>query len=66
LVGKPTLLILEEPFSHLTEFEKTDIIKYIKTESNATAIIISNDDEIFEQCDKNIILENGTIIKNTY
>jgi ATP-binding cassette, subfamily B, bacterial len=66
LVGKPSLLILEEPFSHLTDIEKTDILKYIKTESNATAIIISNDDEIFELCDKNIALEHGTIVKNTY
>ena len=44
LAGKPPLLLLEDPFIDLSVNEKEDLIKYLKTESNATIILISNDE----------------------
>jgi len=44
LAGKPPLLLLEDPFIDLSVNEKEDLIKYLKNESNATIILISNDE----------------------
>ncbi len=63
LLGKPTLLLLEKPLEHLTNMQQIEMMKYLRTESNATVIIISNDKDLQEQSDQVLVLENG-VIKN--
>jgi ATP-binding cassette, subfamily B, bacterial len=59
LLGKPTLLLLEKPLEHLTNKQQIEMMKYLRTESNATVIIISNDKDLLEQSDQVLTLENG-------
>ena len=44
LAGKPVLLLLEDPLNDLTLTEKHNVMKYLKNKSNATVIIISEDE----------------------
>lgn len=62
LLGKPTLLLLEEPLRHLNEVQQFSIMEYLRLESNATVLIISNDKELHVLCDDVLELENGIII----
>jgi ATP-binding cassette, subfamily B, bacterial len=61
LLGKPTLLLLEKPLEHLSNKQQVEMMKYLRTESNATVIIISNDKDLLQQSDKVLVLENGVI-----
>ena len=63
LLGKHRLLILENPFSHLNEQEKTALFQYLKNNKKATIIFTSDDKSIQEKCDAVITLENGSIKK---
>ncbi len=63
LLGKPTLLLLEKPLEHLGNKQQIEMMKYLRTESNATVVIISNDKDLQEQSDQVLVLENG-VIKN--
>jgi ATP-binding cassette, subfamily B, bacterial len=62
LLGKPTLLLLEKPLEHLSNKQQIEMMKYLRTESNATVIIISNDKDLQEQSDQVLVLENGVVI----
>jgi ATP-binding cassette, subfamily B, bacterial len=62
LLGKPTLLLLEEPLSHLNAIQAFAIMEYLRLESNATVLIISNEKELHTMCDTVLDLENGVII----
>ncbi len=62
LLGKPSLLLLEEPLRHLNTKQEIAILEYLKQESNATALIISNDKDVQAKCDEVFELENGIII----
>ncbi len=62
LLGKHRLLLLEDPFDHLDEKEKATVLHYLKNNTNATTIIISNDKEIQIASDVIIKLKEGTII----
>ncbi len=57
LLGNTRLLLLEEPFSHLAQPYKSNVLNYIKHQKNATVIIASqNDDELSNTCNKVITL----------
>jgi ATP-binding cassette, subfamily B, bacterial len=62
LLGKPTLLLLETPLEHLNYQQQFTMMKYLRLESNATVIIISNDKDLQELSDQVLVLENGVII----
>lgn len=59
LLGKPNLLLLDEPLLHLSKEREDDMMKYLKTEANATVIIITNDKNVQQQSDKFIILKKN-------
>ena len=50
LTGKPALLLLEEPFEHLPIEQQNTMIDYLKKDSNATAIILTNNEYILNRC----------------
>jgi ABC-type multidrug transport system ATPase subunit len=57
LLGNTRLLLLEEPFSHLAQPYKSNVLNYIKHQKNATVIIASQeDDELSNICNKVITL----------
>jgi ATP-binding cassette, subfamily B, bacterial len=62
LLGKPTLLLLETPLEHLHYQQQFTMMEYLRLESNATVIIISNDKDLQELSDQVLVLENGVII----
>jgi ATP-binding cassette, subfamily B, bacterial len=63
LLGKPCLLLLEEPAQHLNEEKKSVLIDYLKNEAAATVLIISNSRAIENNADIVLTLEDG-ILKN--
>jgi ATP-binding cassette, subfamily B, bacterial len=62
LLGRPTLLLLEEPLRHLNSEQEVALMEYLKLESSATVLIISNDKELHALCDDVLKLENGRIV----
>jgi ABC-type bacteriocin/lantibiotic exporter with double-glycine peptidase domain len=62
LLGKPSLLLLEEPLKHLNATQEFAMMEYLRLESNATVIIISNDKDLHALADKVLGLEDGIII----
>ena len=61
LAGKPPLLLLEDPLMDLSTDEKIGLMSYLKNESNATIIIISNDELAYEKSNKIYQLIEGNI-----
>ena len=62
LVHKPSLLLLENPWSALNTENKEGIQQYILNEIPGTTIIVAvNDSSFARKCDQVIIMENGTI-----
>jgi ABC-type bacteriocin/lantibiotic exporter with double-glycine peptidase domain len=51
LLGEYRLLLLEEPFQHLDEPYKTNMIDYIKNYKGATSLIASYDNSLDTHCD---------------
>jgi ATP-binding cassette, subfamily B, bacterial len=64
LLGEHRLLLLEEPFEHLDDPFKANIIDYIKNDKTATVLIASQDEELRNYCDDVIRMSrNGETIK---
>lgn len=61
LAGKPTLLLLEDPLIDLSLGEKNNVLNYLKNESNATIILISNDEIVHASSNQVYQLNEGTI-----
>ena len=68
LIGKPDLVILDEPFANLdpsSQFKLRQIIKKFATGHNKTFLISSHDlDNITDVCDRIAVLEKGKIVKD--
>lgn len=68
LMGKPELVVLDEPFANLdpsSQFKLRQIIKEIAAERNKTFLISSHDlDNITDVCERIVILEKGKIVKD--
>jgi ATP-binding cassette, subfamily B, bacterial len=63
LLGEHRLLLLEEPFDHLSQPYKDNMIEYIKQDKTATVLIASHDEELKRHCDRVIVLSSkGEII----
>lgn len=67
LLGRHRLLLLEEPFLHLSEPQKRNVIDYIKMKSTATVLVASQDTGLFRYCDKVIEMnQDGEISSEEY
>ena len=64
LLGKRRLLLLEEPFHHLDETERNNLMDFILKDTSATTILTTTDINIAKACDQIIVVENGMIINN--
>lgn len=58
LLGEHRLLLLEEPFEHLSEPYRRNMINYIRMRKGATVFITSAQGDLAEDCDRNILLNN--------
>ncbi len=65
LVGKPRLLLLEEPWQNFENGQRNQIIELLKETKNTTIIVVSNDDDFAKQCDKILTIEEGRITTQT-
>ncbi len=62
LVCKPRLLLLEEPWMNFSNEHRSQIIQLLKQIKNTTLVVVTNDEEYMQQCDKVIVMnENGSI-----
>jgi ABC-type bacteriocin/lantibiotic exporter with double-glycine peptidase domain len=63
LLGHNRLLLLEEPFAHLSNSQKEQVIKYIKEKKRATTLIASSDERLSDVSDQVILITNGSTDK---
>ena len=68
LMGKPEIVILDEPFANLdpsSQFKLRQIIKDVSSEEGKTFLISSHNlDNITDVCQRIVILEKGNIVKD--
>jgi len=60
LVGKPRLLLLEEPWLNSENEHRSQIIQLLTEIKNTTMVVVTNDEAFANLCDKIITLEEGT------
>ncbi len=62
LANQPRLLLLEEPWMNFSNIHRQQIIEMLTTIKNTTLVVVTNDDEFINQCDRVILMnENGSI-----
>ncbi len=60
--NKPRLLLLEEPWMNFSNSHRQQIMNLIRETQNTTLVVVTNDEEFMNQCDRVIeINENGSI-----
>ena len=65
ILKKPRLLVLEDPLKQFNKIETEKIINYLCDSSNPWSIVVVSDNDVWKnKCNKNILLNNGTIIKS--
>lgn len=68
LLGKPDLLILDEPFANLdpsTQFQLRALLKTLDEQSDMTMLISSHDlGHVTEFCQRIIVLEHGKMVRD--
>ncbi|HEY0740541.1 MAG TPA: ABC transporter ATP-binding protein [Chryseosolibacter sp.] len=68
LIGRPTLLMLDEPFSHLDMVQKNtlkDVIRDVAEQLKISLILISHDPhDTLSWADKIIVMRNGAIVQS--
>lgn len=57
LLGNNRLLLLEEPFEHLVEPYRINVIRYLADKKETTVLIASKDEALSDYCDQIIRLE---------
>lgn len=63
IAKKPSLIVLNDYFSSLSNKDKTELIKMLSVPENKWSLIaVSNDPLIMKACDKVIVLDKGRII----
>jgi ATP-binding cassette, subfamily B, bacterial len=66
LVCKPRLLLLEEPWMNMSREHRSQILQLLNEIKNTTLVVVTNDEEFIQQCDKVIVMdENGSINNKT-
>ena len=59
LYGDPKILIFDEPTNNIDMYTKNRFIKNLKRiTNNKICIIVTHDEELIQNCDKNIIINN--------
>lgn len=62
LVSKPRLLLLEEPWMNMSREHRRQILQLLNEIKNTSLVVVTNDEEFIQQCDKVIVMnENGSI-----
>ena len=62
LANKQRLLLLEEPWMNFSNGHRKQIMQLLKEIKNTTLVVVTNDEEYIQQCDKIIVMnENGSI-----
>jgi ABC-2 type transport system ATP-binding protein len=68
LMGKPKVVILDEPFANLdptTQIRLKQIIKKLTDDSDITVLISSHDlTHVTEVCERIVVLDNGAVVKD--
>ncbi len=67
-IGKPAVVILDEPFANLDPSSQIRLKKFLANEQNrdCTLLISSHDlNHVTDVCDRIVLLEKGNIIKDT-
>ena len=66
LIGNPSLVVLDEPFSNLDPTSQIRLKRLIKEAAEGRTILISSHDlnHVVEVCDRIVILEKGHIVKD--
>jgi ATP-binding cassette, subfamily B, bacterial len=66
LVSKPRLLLLEEPWMNMSREHRSQILQLLNEIKHTTLVVVTNDEEFIQQCDKVIVMnENGSINNKT-
>ncbi|MCB0851783.1 MAG: ATP-binding cassette domain-containing protein, partial [Bacteroidetes bacterium] len=64
IADRPKLLLLEDPFEHIDEKEKREIIDFLTSEKNGwTMVAVSSDPYLISRTDKIAVMEKGRIIQ---
>ncbi|MBL7725449.1 MAG: ATP-binding cassette domain-containing protein [Chitinophagaceae bacterium] len=62
LASQPRLLLLEEPWMNMSREHRSQILQLLIGIKNTTLVVVTNDEEFIQQCDKVIVMnENGSI-----
>jgi ABC-2 type transport system ATP-binding protein len=66
LIGKPSLVVLDEPFSNLDPTSQIRLKRLIREAAEGRTFLISSHDlnHVVEVCDRIVVLEKGLIIKD--
>jgi len=65
LAGQPRLLLLEEPWLNGTEQQRKELISTLLGLPHTTVVVVTNDPEYANRCDKVFVLnENGSLVNN--
>lgn len=68
LIGKPEVIILDEPFANLdptTQIRLKKIIKELSDDPDVTVLVSSHDlIHVTEVCDRIVVLEKGEVVKD--
>ncbi|WP_459210280.1 ABC transporter ATP-binding protein [Aquimarina rhabdastrellae] len=68
LIGKPQVIVLDEPFANLdptTQIRLKEIIKELALDPEVTVLISSHDlSHVTEVCERIVVLEKGQLIKD--
>lgn len=64
IADKPRLLLLEDVFIHIDEFDRTALCDFITDRSNPwTLVAVSSDENFAQKCDSIAIISEGKILK---
>jgi len=65
IIHQPSLLILKDPLEYFEDEEAKRIIKYLTSPDRNWALIVSSNNPLWKQnCDRSIVLNNGTLTNN--
>ena len=60
ITGRPRLLLLEDPWMNVQNSHRQQIIQLLNEIKNTTIVVVSNDEDFAKQCDKIIIIDEGS------
>lgn len=62
LAAEPRLLLLEDPWAHVEGVHRLELMQMLDNLKGCTIVVVTNDREFIERCDRHIYLENGKCI----